>query len=183
MSAMTNAYLVARIGKPHGLRGEVTVDLHTDDPDGRFRPGARYDLIDPSGAGPRADQPEALTVRSSRRHRATWLVAFDDVPDRTAAERLRGLALAAAAPGAAHAEPESWYPEELVGFGVELPDGQPVGTVAGLDLGAAQDRLVVERREGGTAYVPFVHALVPVVDPGARRVVIDPPAGLLELAD
>ncbi len=76
---------------------------------------------------------------------------------------------------------DAWYEEQLVGLTVTLPDGSPIGEVAGLDIGPGQDRLRVTLAGGRTAYIPFVSALVPQVDVGAGRVVVDPPPGLLEL--
>jgi 16S rRNA processing protein RimM len=176
------SHVVARVGKPHGIRGEVTVQVHTDDPRGRFVVGTIY----PTQARPGSGVPRQLTLRSARDHNGTWLLAFDEVPDRTGAEGLRGTRLLAdpstgADPVAGSVPSEGWYEEELVGLEVRTVSGDAVGTVAGLDLGAAQDRLVVRRLDGGTAYIPFVAQLVPTVDLAGRRVVIDPPPGLLEL--
>lgn len=127
--------------------------------------------------------PPSLTVRSARRHTRTWLLAFDGVTDRTAAELLRGTRMLWHGPDDLTAEDpdQGWYEEELVGLAVLLPDGTPVGAVSGLQVGAAQDLLVVEVTGGATAYLPFVEAIVPVVDVAAGRVVVDPPAGLLDL--
>ncbi len=182
------SHVVARVGKPHGIRGEVTVQVHTDDPRGRFVVGAIY----ATQARPGSGVPHRLTLRSARDHNGTWLLAFEEVPDRTGAEGLRGTRLLTdpsagsdpdglgAADGASAAD-EGWYEEELVGLDVLSVSGDRVGTVAGLELGAAQDRLVVRRLDGGTAYIPFVAHLVPTVDVPGRRVLIDPPPGLLEL--
>jgi len=181
------SHVVARIGKPHGVRGEVTVRLHTDDPAGRFVVGARFALEPPPGA----QLPPWLTLRSARVHNETWLLAFQEVTDRTEAERLRGTHLLTVDIGPDHggvqgpdndaAAEDSWYETQLVGLAVERPDGTPVGTVSGLLVGTAQDLLQVTLAGGATAYIPFVKALVPVVDLPGSRVVVDPPAGLLEL--
>lgn len=174
--AAGDAQVVARIGKPHGIRGEVTVQLHTDDPGGRFTPGTIFPTRAPAGSG----TPKALTVRSARDHNGIWLLGFEEIPDRTGAEGLRGslLLLPAEAP---EVEDDAWYADDLVGLRAERPDGSLVGTVTGLVVGAAQDRLVLDLAGGGTAEVPFVRALVPVVDVPGGRVVVDPPEGLLEL--
>jgi 16S rRNA processing protein RimM len=172
---------VARIGKPHGLRGEVTVRLHTDDPERRFAPGAAFR----TEAAPGSGVPRSLTIRSTRVHNGIWLLAFEQVPDRTGAESLRGtrLLLETDEAGAKPGEPEddAWYEDDLVGLEVVRRDGARVGTVSGLELGAAQDLLVVTLQAGGTAYLPFVEAIVPEVDVDGGRVVVDPPDGLLEL--
>ena len=183
------SHVVARIGKPHGLNGEVTVQLHTDEPARRFAVGSVLPTRAPAGSG----VPHRLTVSSARDHNGTWLLSFEEIPDRTGAEGLRGTRLLTPEPVANEPgrqellEPDqggdSWYEEQLLGLAVSLVDGTTVGTVAGLDIGPGQDRLVVELTGGATAYVPFVSALVPQVDVVGGRVVIDPPAGLLELAE
>jgi 16S rRNA processing protein RimM len=170
--------LVARIGKPHGLRGEVTVQLHTDDPEGRFATGAALETQATPGSG----VPRVLTVRSARVHRGIWLLGFEEVPDRTGAESLRGTRLLVdSSLGLPEDDDEGWYESELVGLAAVTVDGTPVGTVSGLQTGAAQDLLVVRLPGGHEALVPFVEAIVPEVDVPGGRVVLDPPAGLLEL--
>ena len=171
--------LVARIGKPHGLLGEVTVQLHTDDPQRRFADGAVLATQAAAGSG----VPRQLTVRSTRVHRGIWLVAFEGIPDRTGAESLRGTRLFVdAVEGLPEDDDEGWYEDELAGLAAVTVDGQEVGTVTALQTGAAQDLLVVRLTTGGEALVPFVESIVPVVDIPGRRVVLDPPPGLLELA-
>jgi 16S rRNA processing protein RimM len=168
--------VVARIGKPHGLRGEVTVQVHTDDPATRFAAGARLATRATAGSG----VPRSLTVRSARVHGGIWLLGFEEVPDRTGAESLRGTRLVAAAQPTDDTE-DGWYEDELVGLAVLTPDGTRLGRVTGLELGPAQDLLVVALDTGGDAYLPFVEAIVPQVDVEGGRVVVDPPEGLLEL--
>jgi 16S rRNA processing protein RimM len=176
--AETQQLLVARIGKPHGLRGEVTVQVHTDEPESRFEVGARFATQAAAGSG----VPRQLTLRSTRVHRGIWLLAFDEIPDRTGAESLRGTRLFIdAAEAAANADEDSWYEDELVGLTAVDPAGATLGTVAGLDHGPAQDLLVLELAAGGRALVPFVEAIVPEVDVEGGRLVVDAPPGLLEL--
>ncbi|MEP6651323.1 MAG: ribosome maturation factor RimM [Lapillicoccus sp.] len=166
--------VVARIGKPHGLRGEVTVQLHTDDPEARFAVGREVDTQAAAGSG----VPKALTIRSTRVHQGVWLLAFAEIPDRTGAESLRGTRLVARERDVAD---DGWYEDDLVGLAVLTRDGTRLGEVTGLELGPAQDLLVVALDTGSDAYLPFVEAIVPVVDVGGGRVVVDPPEGLLEL--
>lgn len=169
--------LIARIGKPHSLHGEVTVQAHTDDPAGRFVPGAVFATEADDGSG----VPKVLTIRTARRHKGIWLLAFDAIPDRTGAEGLRGtrLLLDEDEPGDAD---DGWYEEELVGLKVVDPAGRELGRVAGLDVGVAQDRLVVTLTDGTEALVPLVESIVPTVDVAAGVVVIDAPPGLFDLA-
>lgn len=171
--------VVARIGKPHGLRGEVTVRLHTDEPERRLAVGAALATEAETGSG----VPRELTVRSTRVHRGIWLVAFEEVPDRTGAEGLRGTRLVIDAEEAAPPEDDEdvYTEDELVGLPVHDPGGEVIGEVVGLDVGAAQDRVVVRLTDGRRGRVPFVAALVPEVDVRGRRVVVDAPQGLFDL--
>lgn len=161
--------LVARIGRAHGLRGEVTVRVHTDSPDERFTPGAEL-VTDPAEAGP-------LVVRGVRVHQGRYLLAFEGVTDRRGAEALRGTRLLAEELD----EDEGWYEEELVGLTVVDTTGAVLGEVSALHTRHAQDLLEVRLSGGGSALVPFVTELVPEIDEEARRLVVDPPEGLLEL--
>ena len=174
-AADSDDVVVARIGKPHGLRGEVTVQLHTDDPESRFAVGT----VLATQATPGSGVPRALTIRSTRVHQGTWLLGFEDIPDRTGAESLRGTRLVA--PAQASDDDDGWYEDELVGLTVVDRSGTRLGEVTGLEVGPAQDLLVVRLDTGTEASLPFVEAIVPEVDVEAGRVVVDPPDGLLEL--
>ncbi len=174
--------VVARIGKPHGLRGEVTVRLHTDEPERRLAVGS----VLATEAVPGSGVPRELTIRSTRVHRGIWLVGFDEVPDRTGAEGLRGTHLVVddVDPAPVQDDDADVFTEaELTGLTVLDPAGAVVGEVAGLELGAAQDRLVVRLGDGREVLVPFVEAIVPTVDVAAGRVVVDAPPGLLDLGE
>lgn len=167
--------LVARIGRAHGLRGEVTVQVHTDSPDERFVPGAEL-ATDPADAGP-------LVVRGVRVHQGRYLLAFEGVTDRTGAESLRGTRLLAEELDEDEDEDEGWYEEELLGLRVVDTAGAVLGEVSGLHTREVQDLLEVRLTGGGTALVPFVEELVPEVDEEQGRVVVDLPEGLLELGE
>lgn len=176
---MSQSTVIARIGKPHGLHGEVTVQLHTDEPERRLVVGTAIDTEAGSGTG----VPRVLTVRSTRVHNGVWLVAFEEIPDRTGAESLRGTRLVVdAADVLPDDDDEDVFTEEqLRGLTVVDPAGSVLGQVGGLELGAAQDRLVILLPDGREAQVPFVAAIVPEVDLEAGRVVVDAPPGLLDL--
>ena len=163
--------VVARIGKAHGLKGEVTVQLHTDSPEQRFVPGETFET-EPASRGP-------LTLRSARVHNGIHLLAFDEAPDRTAAEGLRGIKLLAEADDLD--EDDAWYEEDLLGFDVVVA-GEKVGVVKALESREVQDLLVVDGVEGYDILVPFVEEIVPEIDEDARVVVVTPPPGLLDLA-
>ena len=171
----TEGHVVARIGKPHALRGEVTVQLHTDDPENRLVPGAVFATRAAAGSG----VPRQLTLATTRVHRGIWLLGFEEIPDRTGAESLRGTRLLLAEPEPS--DEEGWYEQDLVGLTARTPGGEIVGEVTALELGAVQDRLVLRRPDGSETLVPFVEAIVPEVDPEAGRLVVDAPPGLLDL--
>ena len=149
--------VVARIGKAHGLKGEVTVQLHTDSPEQRFVPGETFET-EPASRGP-------LTLRSARVHNGLHLLAFDEAPDRTAAEGLRGIKLLAEADDLD--EDDAWYEEDLLGFDVVVA-GEKVGVVKALESREVQDLLVVDGVEGYDILVPFVEEIVPEIDEDAR---------------
>ncbi len=159
---------VARVGAARGLRGEVRLDVRTDSPRTRFVPGAVL-RTEPPTAGP-------LTIRQVREERGSWYVTFAEALDRTAVEALRGVALVDTSTEGEH---DAWYPHELVGLVAELGDGTVLGRVEGLEHAPAHDLLVLRERTGERTLVPFVHAIVPVVDVPRGRVVLDPPGGLL----
>lgn len=160
---------VATIGRAHGLKGEVALDLRTEMPEERLAVGTVL-ATEPAAAGP-------LTVVRTRVQTGRWFVTFAEASDRTAAEGLRGVELVVDAP--ASDEDDAWYPHELVGLRAERPDGSLVGEVIGLEHLPAQDALIVREPDGARTLVPFVRAIVPVVDVSVGRVVVDPPAGLL----
>jgi len=171
-AAHTSWLTVARIGRPHGLRGEVGLELRTDDPTTRLAVGMVLDT-DPPSAGP-------LTVASTRTAQGRWYVVFDQVGDRTAAEALRGVLLVVDDGDAASTDPDSWYRHELVGLRAErVGDHVLLGTVVDLEHPPGHDLLVVREPGGTVARVPFVRQIVPVVDIDGGRVVLDPPGGLL----
>jgi 16S rRNA processing protein RimM len=169
--------VVGRIGKPHGLRGHVTIDVRTDEPDRRFVPGAVLRAEPPAGS---ASPLTAVTVATARWHSSVLLVTFEEVPDRTAAEAARGLLLhATIAPGEVPEDPDEFYDHQLVDLEAYDVGGARLGTIAGLVHGSAQDLLRVTTPDGREALVPFVKALVPEVDLAAGRVVIADRPGLV----
>ena len=175
--------VVGRIGKAHGVRGEVSVELRTDEPDRRFVDGAVLGTRTPRGDAPTGpDRPAVLTISGTRWHQSRLLVTFAEAGDRTAAEALRGLTLVTDLDDAeTPSDPDEFYDHQLVGCQVVTTDGRHVGEVAGVVHGGAQDLLSVTTSDG-EALVPFVSALVPVVDLHARHLeVVDRP-GLLSPA-
>lgn len=171
--------VVGRVGRPHGIRGEVTVEVRTDDPDDRFAPG-RVLVTDRAESGP-------LTIERTHWHSGRLLVRFAGVDDRDAAEKLRGTILIIdSADLPPTNDPDEFHDHELIGLTVVTVDGAEFGIVAEIrHLG--QDLLVIDTTKapqspgGGEVLVPFVAALVPDVDVAAGRLVIDPPPGLTQL--
>jgi 16S rRNA processing protein RimM len=168
--------VIGRIGKPHGIRGEVTVEVRTDEPDRRFTPGATVRVERPNGAP--APWPE-LTVEATRWHQSALLVRFEELPDRTTADTARGVLLHASVPAdESPDDPDEFYDHQLVGLAAHDPDGRALGEVTAV-LHGAQDLLQVRTPDGRDALVPFVAALVPVVDVAGGRVVIADRPGLI----
>ena len=169
--------VVGRIGKPHGLRGEVTVDVRTDEPERRFARGSTLRAEPPSGS---ASSLRAMTVTHSRWHQSVLLVTFEELTDRSAAEAARGIVLHASIPaGESPEDPDEFYDHQLIGLAAYDEDQTPLGTVAGLVHGGAQDLLRIATPDGREALVPFVKALVPEVDVAGGRVVIADRPGLV----
>jgi 16S rRNA processing protein RimM len=166
--------VVGRIIRPHGLRGEVVVDVRTDEPDQRYVVGSVFST-DPTTAGP-------LTVEAVRPHQGRLLVTFDGVPDRDAAEDLRGVLLCVDSASVPEpTDPDEFHDRQLIGLRAESPTGESIGEVVAIEHAPASDLLVVRRPDGRNALVPFVHAIVPEVDVPGGRVVLTPPDGLFDL--
>ena len=164
---------VGRVGRAHGLHGEVVVEVRTDDPEARFAAGIAL-TTEPAAAGP-------LTVAGSRWHSGRLLVRFAGVADRTGAEALRGVHLQTElAEDERPADPEEFYDHQLVGLTAATIEGRDLGRVAEVVHLPGQDLLALRLPEGREVLVPFVAALVPVVDLDGGRVVVDPPGGLLD---
>ena len=172
--------VVGRVGKPHGLRGEVTVDVRTDEPERRFAVGATLRAEPPPGS---ASTLRSLTVASTRWHQGVLLAGFEELPDRDAAEAARGTVLHATIPAdSSPDDPEEYYAHQLVGLAAYDVDGAHLGEVTALTTGA-QDLLTVRTLDGRDALVPFVAALVPEVDVAGGRLVIADRPGLVSPFD
>ncbi len=166
---------VGRIGRPHGIRGDVVVGVRTDEPELRFARGSRLDT-DPVGFGP-------LTVAGSKWHSGELLVRFEGISDRDAAAELRGTWLTVdSATIAPPEDPDEFHDADLIGLSVRTVDGAHVGTVDDV-LHSGQDVLVIKSAGGREVMVPFVKVLVPEVDVSSGYLVIDPPEGLLNLEE
>lgn len=167
--------VVGRISRPHGVRGELAVEVRTDDPELRLAAGAVL-ATEPAAAGP-------LTVTRARWHSGRLLLSFDGVTGREQADQLRGILLVVdSAELEDVAGPDEFRDHQLIGLTVIGPGGEHIGEVSDV-LHHGQDLLVIAgagQRAGAEIMVPFVAELVPEIDLPGRRLVIDPPAGLLD---
>jgi 16S rRNA processing protein RimM len=167
--------VVGRIGRPHGIRGDVVVDVRTDDPELRFAPGSVI-ATEPAADGP-------LTIAGFRWHSGRLLLHIAGFDDRDGAEALRGITLVVDSGDLeAPDDPDEFRDHQLIGLTVLTRAGEQVGQVADV-LHHGQDLLVIKGdgpRQGAQILVPFVAPLVPEVDVAAGRLVIDPPPGLLD---
>jgi 16S rRNA processing protein RimM len=165
--------VIGRVGRAHGVRGDVGVEVRTDDPDLRFAIGTTI-ATDPPERGP-------LTVVNSRWHSGRLLVRFAGTDDRSGAEDLRGTVLVIDVDEAERAsDPDEFYDHHLIGLRAITPDGAEVGVVAEVLHLPAQDVLAITRTDGVEVLVPFVSELVPVVDLDAGTLTVDPRPGLLD---
>jgi 16S rRNA processing protein RimM len=168
----TDPVVVAQIGAAHGIKGEVRVTSFTGEPMDivRYAPltaadGRTFAIID---ARPAGSAPQTLVVR------------FNGVGDRTAAEALNGTELSV--PRSAFGTPaaDEFFHADLIGLAAVTRAGAPLGTVIAVQNYGAGDLIEIAPAQGNTLLVPFTRAAVPEIDVANRRVVVDPPPGLIE---
>ncbi|MER6013737.1 ribosome maturation factor RimM [Streptomyces bluensis] len=165
--------VVARIGRAHGIKGEVTVEVRTDEPELRLAPGAVL-LTDPASAGP-------LTIETGRVHSGRLLLRFEGVRDRNAAEALRNILLIAEVdPEELPEDEDEFYDHQLIDLDVVTKDGVEVGRITEISHLPSQDLFIVERPDGSEVMIPFVEEIVTAIDLKEQRAVIDPPPGLID---
>jgi len=155
---------VGRIGRAHGILGEATIEVRTDEPERRFAVGA--EVLTETGA---------LTVSSARVHNGILLLGFKGITDRNSIEKLRNTLLYAEVdinePGL---DEDDYHIQQLIGLRAELEDGTEFGVVSDVLNLPAQDCLAINTKNG-EVLIPFVHQLVPVVDLVNKKVVVIPP--------
>lgn len=165
--------LIGLVRRPHGLKGEVSVEPRTDVPE-RFAPGASVEWR-------LRDDARRLVVRGARPHGSRLLLSFEGVHDVDAARLLSGGELVVSDEDAVAAPEGAFYGHQLEGWRCETPSGTFAGTVRDLERTPAGALLAIETAAGREILVPFVAAIVVEIDEPGRRIVIDPPDGLLEL--
>jgi 16S rRNA processing protein RimM len=165
--------VVGRIARPHGIRGQVIVNLETDFPEERFRPGAEL-FIERDG------RVEALRLAAVRFQRDRPVLTIDGVSTMTDAEALAGRELRVPVERLAALPAGMFYRHDLIGCRVESTDGAPVGVVSGVEGEVAGSRLVIAGARG-EILVPLASEICRAIDLAGRRIVIAPPDGLLEL--
>jgi 16S rRNA processing protein RimM len=165
---------VGRIGRPHGVRGELTIEVRTDEPERRFADGAV--LVTDS-----AEHPQVV-VEGTRWHQSTLLLTLVGIADRNQAESLRNVVLQVEVDAFEKPQDEDeFYDHQLKGMLVVTADGDTIGTVTDVAHLPAQDVLVIAGEGDRELFVPFVRDIVPVVDLISRSITVTPPPGLFDL--
>ena len=155
--------LVAQLGAPHGVQGEIKLLSFTDDPLGvlEYNP-----LLDDTGL-------PALNITAAREHKGALLIRAEEIADRTAAEKARGLKLFIDRADLPAPDEDEYYVTDLIGMDVVDVNGKPVGKVANVDNFGAGDLLDIRPLEGASFYVAFTNDHVPEVRLSERVVVVD----------
>jgi 16S rRNA processing protein RimM len=173
-SAMTwnDMALVGRIARAHGIRGQVIVNPDTDFPEERFQPGAELFVA-------RGGRIEPLNVTTARFHGGRPVIGIAGIETMNDAATLAGLELRVPVDRLTALPPNTFYRHDLVGCRVETAGGAAVGVVSDVEGTMAGSRLVVDA-ESGEVLIPLVAEICTLVDPAGKRIVIDPPEGLIE---
>lgn len=173
---------VCRIGRAQGLKGEVTVQVFTDEPDYRFEPGSLLYT---------RDSEQEFEVAHSRTFKNRWIIHFEGVDDRDAAEALNGTVLYGEADDPEDMlEEDAWYPKDLLGLEARFAEDNMLGAPAGQKVGKVVDviegaqyllkiRLAKPVNGETSTLVPFVDQLVPDIDLENGYLTLDPPGGLI----
>ena len=166
--------VIGRIGRAHGVRGDLFVEPMTDEPDHRYADGTVLMTSDNT----------TLTVATSKWHSGRFVVHFAGVDDRNAAEALRGQTLTIEVdPAELPEDPDEFYDHQLVGLKVVLEDGSLIGVIGEVIHLPSQDLLSVKREGDTEVLIPFVMEFVPDIDLDSKTVTITPPPGLLNELD
>ncbi len=164
--------VVGRLGRPHGVHGEISVEVRTDDPENRFAIGAKITV---------KENNKKLTVASTRWHLSRLLIKFEEIQDRTQVDAVRGkLLVVEVDPNEAALGNNEFYEFQLIDLDVFNTNNEKLGVVKEVLPGSAQALIVVKTLDNKEVMVPFVNQLVPEVDIKNKRVVMNPPSGLFD---
>ncbi|MER7081654.1 16S rRNA processing protein RimM [Saccharopolyspora kobensis] len=167
---------VGRIVRPHGVRGELVVEVLTDSPELRFAPGS---VLGTQRRG--KDRGQNLTVAAARPHAGRLLLRAEGVDGREAAEDLRGVLLTVTTDVLEPTEdPDEFHDHQLVGLRAVEPSGAEIGEVREVIHTPAGELLALRTADDREVLVPFVVEIVPEIDLAAGKLVVDPPEGLLD---
>lgn len=176
-AAWDDMVVVGRIARAQGNRGQVIVDPITDFPDERFKAGSVLQIR-------RADAIESLTIEDVRFHRGRPVLALAGVDTMNDAEALAGTELRVDIDALQPLPPGSFYHHDLIGCAVETKDGERIGEVIKVEGEATGSRLVVDgalNLPKGEILIPLVDGICVSVDIAGRKIVVEPPEGLLDL--
>ena len=163
--------VVGRIGRAHGVLGEATIDVQTDDPELRFEVGCKLTL----------DSGQELTIKSSRWHNQILLLGFEGVNDRNQIEALRDQLISSQVDLSALAPGEYHY-QQLIGCQVYLQNNDLVGQVSEVVKLPGQDLLSVDKN-GSQVLIPMVKQIIISIDVLEKKIVVNPPEGLLDVTN
>lgn len=169
---MSELVAIARVARPHGLRGDVVADLLTDFPE-RFE-----GLVDVVGVMPDGSH-RGLKIESARQQKGRMLLRFEGVDSVELAEELRNSEICVAEAEAVDLEDDEFFDWELEGCRVVTADGEPLGEVTSVMRTGGTELLVVGGGER-ELLIPFAEAICTEVDLDARKITVDPPEGLLD---
>ena len=166
--------MVGRVARPHGIRGQVIVNPETDFPGERFHPGAELFVN-------RAGRAESITITTVRFQQERPVIGLRGIDDMNGAATLAGAELRVPIDRLAVLPPNTFYRHDLIGCAVATSAGAVIGRVEDVEGTMGGSRLVVKTNGGAEVLVPLAAEICTAIDPAAKRIVIDPPAGLLEL--
>ena len=165
--------VVGRIARAHGIKGQVIVNLETDFPETRFRPGAEV-FINRKGI------LEPLTMTTVRFHRERPVIGLRGIDDMNAATALAGTELRVPVEWLAALPEGTFYHHDLIGCRVETRAGDSIGVVAAVEGDMGGSRLVIDTARG-QVLIPLAREICTTIDPPNKRIVVEPPEGLLKL--
>jgi 16S rRNA processing protein RimM len=163
--------VVGRLGRPHGVHGEISVEVRTDDPEKRFAIGAKVTL---------KDADKELTIVATRWHLDRMLITFAEVTDRNQADEVKGKTITVSViEEEISTKTNEFYEFQLVGLPVFDTEAKELGEVKEVLPGTAQSLIVVKTAKG-EVLVPFVNQIVPKVDLENKKIIMNPPVGLFD---